>query len=76
LSTSLPINDCEEFYRVTSISSTVQERIIFQRNGKSKVFWKGNNKLKLLLQEIIKQIKFVDGLLPLCSETFTFVHAV
>ena len=76
VSTSLPINDCEEFYPVTSVSNTVQERIILQGCGMSKVFWKGNNKLKLLLQEILKQIKFVDCLLPSSSESFIFVYSV
>ena len=76
LSTFLPTIDCEEFYPVTSISSTVQERIIFQSFDKSKVFWKGNNKLKLPLEEIIKQIKFIDCFLQLCSESFTLACAV
>jgi len=53
-----------------------RRKSFFRDVRRSTELWKGNNKLKILSQEILKQITFVDCLLPLCSESFMFVCAV
>ena len=61
---------------MTSITNTMQEGSVLQKCDKAKMFWKDDDNLKLLLQDILKHIKFVDCLLALCLESLPLVYAV